>query len=136
MPEANAVLLQFLQPLQQQDCWTMKTKTSSSRAGRTKRVDAESWAEQVVLSRDPDCRGHAFLLHIDRGGAETRVSVEGQVLVCKVFDVSNALMNPSICTTDPRINLQQWDHDALRFERKFGEIVTKSLSAELLSYLS
>ena len=38
-----------------------------------------------------------------------------------------ALMNPSFATSDPRLNLQKWDQDALRYEEAFGEKVTDTM---------
>ena len=35
-----------------------------------------------------------------------------------------ALMNPTFATNDPRLNLQKWDQDALRYEEAFGGKVT------------
>ena len=38
-----------------------------------------------------------------------------------------ALMNPTFATRDPRLNLQKWDQDALRYEEAFGEKVTDTM---------
>ena len=36
-------------------------------------------------------------------------------------------MDPVFASNDPRLNLQQWDKDALRYEQHFGEKVPETM---------
>ena len=83
---------------------------------------------------------HRFLLHKCKGDAATRVqsSEDGngfeawRLLSDSKLPKSStasfaALMDPVFASSDPRLNLQQWDKDALRYEQHFGEKVPETM---------
>ena len=72
-----------------------------------------------------------FLLHLCKGDAETRVQAaeegngyEAFRLLCRSkmsrssTAAMTALLNPTLTSADPRLNLQHWDREAMRFEKR------------------
>ena len=83
---------------------------------------------------------YALLMHLLKEDVETRLhsvaegsGLEGWRVLCRAklsrssTACMQALMNPVFTTMDPRVNVQQWDRDAMRFKERFDEVIPESL---------
>ena len=86
-----------------------------------------------------------FLLAKCKGDAATRVQsaeedngFEAWRLLCdnklpkSATAAFNALMNPTFSSQDPRICLQQWDQECLRYTQFFGEQISETMKRKYM----
>ena len=119
-----------INPLWQQACKHIETDTKRKIPLRSLTPEESTMAHDI----------HRFLLHKCKGDAATRVQssedgngFEAWILLCdsKLPKSSTApfaaLMDHVFSSNDPRLNLQQWDKDALRYEEHFGEKVPETM---------
>ena len=115
----------------------LRSDTETDRANLDQKIELKNLkTAETKMARAVN----AFLLHLRLGDAATRVQAaedsngfEAWRSLCrsKLARSSAAamgrLMEPTFASRDPRVNLQQWEQEALAFEQRFGEPIQESL---------
>ena len=106
-----------------------------------KDIDKTCWLSSMTAEERSDASGlYTFLLHLCKGDAATKVAAGEEYngfdawrMLCRAYLARSAtvalssLMYPKFPHNDARVNLQQWDREAQRYEDRFGEKVPDGL---------